>query len=289
MRPDKQISKSKEVIQEVMQLNLAVIADSIISKIIRNAKKATKSNMINAIRNIKASGLQNYKSDLLASLAVISSESLDQARKEVPNKKKIKLMENEERLLFGEFDNLPPKLRKKVKTSTDLTVSTQISDLEKAIYFQYTSSLASGKNIDEIKFDLDDKAESYITGNAIQAGSAVMAANIVNQTRSEFLFNSEVSEEIEAYEFINGDPVSPICSDLAGTIFRKDDPNAFRYTPPLHYNCKSWIRPILKLKKNSKVSSLDSQVTKTGKKSIQFHDISDAYTHECQEKCQINL
>jgi len=288
MRANKQIKKASEEIRKAMQLNLANISASIILRVMKNYKKLPNAQKRNAIKDIKASGLNVYKSDLLAAMAVASFDALSQARNEVPKAKKVKLMENEERLLFGEFEKLPPDIRKRIKSSNELLIGTQIADLEKAIFFQFLSSLASEKSEKEIEFDMIEKSSSYIEGNAIKAGAAVTAANIVNEARNAFFFNKETLEQIEAFQFMNGDPVSPICNDLAGTIFRKDDPDAFRYTPPLHYNCKSWIRPIIVLKKGQEIQKLEPS-TKELKDSIQFSDINEASSDACQNRCCIHL
>jgi len=265
----KQITKSKEAIQDVMQMNLALIAESIIAKVIGKAKRLTPSQMGNAIKDISPSGINAYKSDLKAALAVVSSDALDQARTEVPAAKSVKLMENEERLLFGEFENLPPKVRKRINDANQLLIGTQIADLEKTLFFQFNSSSSAEKPIKEIESDMNEKAEKYITGSSIQAGSGVIAATTVNDARNAFFFEPEVLEEIAAFQFMNEAPVSAICKDLAGAIFPTSDPNAFRFTPPLHYNCKSWIRPILKLSKNMNVERLKPS-TREIEDTIQF-------------------
>ena len=267
---NKQIKKSSEAIKEVMQLNLADIADSIISQIIGKAKGLTPAKMLDATKNIMPKGSNKYKSDLKATLAVISSDALDQVRLEVPTAKDVKLMENEHRLLFGEFEELPAKIRTRIDNANQLIIGTQIADLEKAIYFQYNSSVTSGKGIKEVESDIRDKAEKYIMGNAIIAGATLSASNIVNDSRNAFFFTDDVLSEIEAFQFMNDSPVAAICKDLAGKYFPIDDPNHFRYTPPLHYNCTSWIRPVLRVKKGVKVEKLVP--TKTGAKSIQFNE-----------------
>jgi NAD+--asparagine ADP-ribosyltransferase len=79
-----------------------------------------------------------------------------------------------------------------------------------------------------------------------------------------------VKEEIDAFEFVNGDPVSEVCQDLAGTVFDKDDPDLFRYTPPLHWNCKSYIRPILKGNLGNKTIEKLKPSSKKIEETIQF-------------------
>lgn len=269
----RQIKKSTEEIKDIMQLNLATIAESMIDQVIRNAKRLPRSKVLDSTKGVHPTGVNAYKSDLKATLSVVSSEALDQVRKEIPTAKNVKLMEDETRLLFGEFEQLPASIRKRIDNANQLLIGTQISDLEKAIFFQFGSSVASDKTIREIEFDLNEKSEKYITGNAIQAGSSVSAATAVNDARNAFFFDDKVLEEIAAFEFVNLSPVAQICKDLAGKIFPKDDPNHFRYTCPLHFNCKSWYRPILKLKKGQVPERLSP--TKAGIKSIQFTENFD--------------
>lgn len=288
MKANKQIKKAGDEIENVMQRNLASIADSIIKRLIKKAKSLPNSRMLDAVKGIKPSGLNIYKSDLKATMAVVASDALDYARNEIPKAKKVKLMENEERLLFGEFENLPPKIRKRIETSNQLLIGTQIADLEKAIFFQFNSSVVAEKDIKNIEYDVNEKAQSFIGGNSIKAGAAVTAANMVNEVRTAFFFSDEVLEEIEAFEFMNGDPVSAVCTDLAGTIFSKNDPDAFKYTPPLHYNCKSWIRPILKLKKGQEIKKLKPSTQKI-EETIQFSSIQDACSPLCHDRCGLNL
>ena len=284
----KQIKESKESIQDVMQINLAKIAESMVSQIMKKANSLPKSQILNSTKDVKPNGQNQYKSELKSAIAVVSSDAIDQARSEVPAAKNVKLMENEERLLFGEFEKLPPDIRRRINSANTLLIGTQISDLEKAIFFQFNSSVASDKTMKEIEFDMNEKAEAYITGPSITSGSTVVAANAVNEARNAFFFKDDVLDQIEAFQFMNGDPVSVICNDLEGIIFDKNDPNAFRFTPPLHFNCKSWIRPILKLKKGQEIEKFKPS-TKEIEDTIQFSDIEEASSPCCHDRCHIHL
>ena len=266
----KDIEKAALQIKDVMQMNLATITDDMISQIMVNYRKSTPSTQINSTKNIKQRGVNKYKQEILASMSTVSFDAFQQVRTEVPAAKNVKLMENEERLLFGEFEKLPTAVQKRLKLSSQQLIGAQMADLEKAIFFQFGSSIVNTDSAKEIQADMEDKAEKYITGPAVTSGSTLNAANTVNEARNAFFFDDQVLEEIEAFQFMNGDPVSPICQWLAGKIFPKNHPNHLRFTPPLHYNCKSWIRPILTLKKSQKVEKLNPP--KTAKESIQFRE-----------------
>ena len=64
---------------------------------------------------------------------------------------------------------------------------------------------------------------------------------MINESRTAAFFDDKVLEEIESFTFVNADPQAPICKDLAGRTFRKDDPGAKMNFPPLHHNCESYI------------------------------------------------
>ena len=243
----KQITEGKVALKELMSEHLAEIADSIISRVMTKLADLPESRRMNAIVDITPVGQASYKEQLLEAMAFIASDALEQVRKEIPNGKRVKLAEwNEHGVQLGEYESLPVAVRNKISKSAFLLFDTQLADLQKAIFFQFSHSVDSTDSMDLIRADLEEAAEDYVTGNAIEAGAGSIAAQVINDTRTEFLDSDEAKDEIEAYEFVNGDPVSPICQDLAGTVFDKDDPNRFRYTPPLHFNCKSYIVPILK-------------------------------------------
>jgi SPP1 gp7 family putative phage head morphogenesis protein len=101
-------------------------------------------------------------------------------------------------------------------------------------------------SLEQIQADLNDSAIGWLDGTALETGASLNASTIINSARNAFFFDDQVLEEVEAFEFVNGDPVTEICQDLNGTVFAKDDPAADRYMPPLHWNCKSYIVPILK-------------------------------------------
>lgn len=238
--PKKLITEGSLALRDVMQEGLSVIAQNMIDQIIAKYNSLTESQQLNAIKDISPVGVAEYKDQLLTALSVIASDAIEMARKEVPKKKNVRLAENEddtkEIIMLAEFDHLPPALQKKMKAYQQLLIDTQVADLEKAVYFQYASSVGTTDSASILAQDLKDTAEDYITGSSVISGAGTTAANVVNGSRLLFFDDPSVSEEIESYTFTNGDPVSQICQDLAGTTFSKDDPEAARYYPPLHHN-----------------------------------------------------
>jgi hypothetical protein len=233
------IQENAKDLRVIMDVHLTEIADGLISQIMGRVRRLIPSERLDAIRNIELTGVQEYKGLIQDAMVVIAENAIDQARKEVPKAKKVKLEDTR-------LSKLPPKLRDKIKTRSQLLVGKQIGDLQKVIEFAYATAEDTTDSDDQLEADLKDSAIGWLDGTAVETGSVITSATIINEARNSFFYDDDVLDEIDAFEFVNGDPVSPICQDLAGTVFEKDDPDAFRYTPPLHWNCKSYIVPILK-------------------------------------------
>lgn len=260
----KLMREAQKGLKEIMQVQLAVIADNMISQVMAAARKLPTSKRLDALHGITPKGIQEYRSLLLDGIVLIAEDGIESARKEVPKAKKVKL---------ARIDRFTPKLRDKMKTRTELLIGKQIGDLQKVIEFAYATNEDTTDSDDTVEQDLRDSALGWLDGTALEAGASITASTVINDARDAFFFDPEVLEEIEAFQFVNGDPVTDICQDLEGTIFAKDDPDMFRYTPPLHWNCKSYIIPIVNGNlKGREIEKLEPS-TKELKEQIQFHDV----------------
>lgn len=269
----KDIRQAGKDLKLIMQQGLSEISENMIAQISAAMKSLTPSTRLEALNNIVPEGINAYKADVLDAMVVLSIESLAGARKEVPKAKKVRLTKTN-------INQLPPKLREKIITRNQLLVGRQISDLQSVIEFAYAMNEDTTDSDDTVMQDMRDSAVGFIDGTAIEAGANLTAATVINEAREAFFFDDEVLQEIEAFEFVNGDPVSPICQDLAGTVFAKDDPDLFRYTPPLHYNCKSAIFPILNGNLGSReVTKLEPSKAELNKY-VQFDEHSH---HDCEK------
>jgi hypothetical protein len=269
----KTINEAKKDLKTIMQNHLSVIGESIIDQIGSKMKGLTPSNRLNALNNITPKGVNEYKSIMLDALTVIAIESIEDAKKSIPKAKKVKLA-------APNIDKLPAKLRDKIITRNQLLVGKQVGDLQAVIEFAYATNEDTTDSDDQVLDDMRDSALGFIDGTAIEAGSGVTASTIINEAREAFFFDDEVLEEVDAFMFVNGDPVSPICQDLAGTIFDKNDPNLFRYTPPLHWNCKSYIEPVLK----GDLGNREVEKLKPSKSSLDKYVQFSDNNHKCDHK-----
>ncbi len=135
----------------------------------------------------------------------------------------------------------PKKLRDKLITLILLTAGYQDSDLEKAAYFSFNENLDTLDEAALVK-EIKTQVDRYFAKSIIQTAALNMAATVVNSTRKETFLSPEVAPEIESFVFMNPDPVSDICRALNGKVFSKEEFESSPLTPPLHHNCKSYIR-----------------------------------------------
>lgn len=239
----KQIREASELLRDFMQEQLGEIGDGLISDLMSAARRATPAQRTRLAKDLKPSGVVAYRTELREWFASIAVDAIDQARKEVPKAKNVRLAET---ITLSDYDRLPPSLARRIQNQVELLVNKQIGDLMSVIQFAYSTSEDETDSMDTVETDVRESALGWLEGSAIESGASLNAATTINSARNAFFFDDDVLEEIEAFEFVNGDPVTEICQDLAGTIFAKDDAESARYQPPLHWNCKSSIQPILK-------------------------------------------
>lgn len=235
--PKTQMREGSIALKTIMQTELEKLAYNMVKQIISRAKRLTPSQRLKALKKIDWPGEQAYQQKITQALTDIAGDSIRQAQKELPKAKRMKLVETN-------FDDLPLDLQAKITKQSQLLVGTQLSDLEQNLFYQYTDSYDTTDDFDVLADDLNQAAIEYIDGQAIIAGANLLSAKVVNDSRNAFFFQKDTLDQVDAFVFTNGDPVTEICTDLAGTVFAKDDPNMFRYTPPLHWNCKSYIEPV---------------------------------------------
>lgn len=233
------IGDSQDRVRTLMSEQLASIGKDLVGQVMKSYRSLPDSQKHDAINGISATGSREYYQELKQLLANIAGESIAGARKEVPKAKNATLADD------TKFESLPAALQKRLLTQSRLLVSTTMNDLEKVVFLQFGDSVESTDSADIIEADIGGAVETFTEGSSVVAAGGNAASRIVNEARSAFFFDDAVLSEIESFTFVNGDPVSDICQSLAGKTFRKDDPEADRYFPPLHHNCKSYIVPNL--------------------------------------------
>jgi len=234
--PRKQITNDTKRMRELMEENVLKMGNTLTEDIMRKLKKTTESTRLTAINDQKVKGTAAYKTELLAALTNMSIQALTRARSEIPAKKNVKLAH-----LPSNLKDLPKSIQKQLKAESDLIVTTQGSDMEKALFFQFRSSMDQPDPM--VQADLFEKSEKQSTSPSVIAAAGNTTARVINESRNAFFFDDDVLEGISAFKFNNpkDERSSAICFNLANRIFRKDDPRSSEFFPPLHHNCRSFL------------------------------------------------
>ena len=259
-----QLTTSAKLVSEAMAKELDKRTIDLIDNIGNRMARVKPSEWRRVLRTQeKLQASQEYQRGLKKALTEVAGRAINQARNEVPGGRKIKVFENIKgrmsyQLVDDSFKNLPPKTRELILTDSKLAVDSQFTSISNAVIFQANSAVDETEDINVIKKRMSEEKDRRIQGQgktgingAIVTAGADLTAKSYNTARIEFFQVPEVLEKIEAFQFQNTDPKSPICQDLNGTIFKKDDPESDRYLPPLHHNCKSFIVPLFDLQGKS--------------------------------------
>ncbi len=155
-----------------------------------------------------------------------------------------------------------------IKSRVETLASTQMDDLKKKIDLQYQNSVGSTDSEKTLFHDLDQARLDFNSSPVIYTGPDILASQNINES---ILKETEGEPEVESYTFVavDDDSTSDICAELNGRTFSKDDPDLFRYHPPLHHNCRSYMAVNLKsFKGNPEITKDPLELTKGAQSDI---------------------
>jgi hypothetical protein len=285
-----QFDTDKEALKALMVASLQGIYGELKSSLVSAYKAASPENKIKAGTELVKPDLSVYKNKLKNFLGQVAAKNYGAAARETSSSAK-KLTEHFETIKLaldsapegaGYYDALPPAIKKLVQAQAELIAETQEADLEKIVSFQFTSSNTATDDLDVIQKDIDESVARTLGGSnkggmSVEAAASNAVAHVANQARTEYFFEPEVLDGIESFTLENSDPVSDICTELAGKTFAPDDPQVDEYTPPLHHLCKSRMRANLKGAKGNPEIDGKVKVSEDAKKSMTLSERVNFY------------
>ena len=274
----KQAKTTSDVIREKMTFS----AEKLVNDVMNKYKKLSEAQKVNAIAGIKVGGTAQFKRVMKGVLTTTAKESLDMVYKEVPSVGKIKLADNQElinvlladdatlvKAAKQDFKNLPTHVKLLIEKQANRIVDSSLANIENRIAFQYMSDVQTINDENRIRQNLEDAVKEEIEAAKYDTAGRNTNAQIVNQTRNEYLFSKEVKAAVTAYRYTNSDPKSAICQKLSGRVFATNDAEFAAFSPPLHHNCKSYLTPVLSA--NPDIQPLPP-ITEAERKSITLSD-----------------
>lgn len=256
------ISSSAKKISETIKDALKLSGEKFINDTMNKYKQLPDEKKQNATSGVVVGGSRKFKDSLKQSLTEAAALSISQARKEIPSKKDVQLKSSEKDIemiveKYGDFSevklndysSLPAYIQVLVSKQADLISEDTLNQMKAKLSFTYSSIDLKTKDSNVIKQNMQETLNDFISSPQVAIKGENVSALMVNEGRGSFFFDDDVIDEIHSFTFINRDPKSPICIELAGVTFNSNDAESLRYTPPLHHNCKSYLRANLKTSK----------------------------------------
>jgi len=181
-------------------------------------------------------------------------------------------------LIFGDYLSFPQK--QAIAAKAEVFSETQKNDIVKAVDLQYQSSLGYAEDA-QLEQDMDDASEKAINGPMTVAGPDVQASQIVNETLDEAAkkYSEETGIEIISHTFVavDDDATTELCSELDGSTFTPEDPDFKKYTPPLHFNCRSFMQVNTSETKDNPEITGAPKLSKAAQKQLQLSEPEPAF------------
>ena len=225
-------------------------------------KQLPESKKQSATDKITVGGKTQFKKALKAIFSETMSLAIEQAKKEVPTDKVIKLSSKSadfEKVaaLFpdyadeqiNELSKFPAHIQLLIAKQAELISEDVTTELIAALNFNFSGNELKTISADIIQQNMEETLAGYLENNTLTIKGDNISAMLVNEGRETYFQNDDVFEMIHSYTFMNADPKSPVCRALAGITFNTNDFESLRYSPPLHHGCKSYLRANLKTSK----------------------------------------
>lgn len=242
----KLIKQESKKIDELLYNDMLQRTDKYLNKAQEVLKKTKKNGRRNALAKIDIPDKKLLKDDLLSAMARVTAIATEDVKKELGLNPNLKLDELEDLL-----NSLTPESRAKLKTEIEAITQTQDDEFKKRMFFIASQKIDTTDSVDLLIADMRKARDSYINSGAFKVVATNLVSGSVNTARNSVFQTPEVFEEIESFEIVNPSPVAPICKELAGRVFTKDE-YLTQDLPPYHHNCETTVRAQLKGQKNIK-------------------------------------
>lgn len=256
------MSASAKKISDVIRASLEFSGAKYINDTINRYKQLPDAKKQNATSTVAVGGSKKFKDALKVALAETASNAINAVKKEIPAAKNIELSSTEKDMLrlkevYGDYSEiklnenskLPAYIQVLIAKQAELISEQSLADMQAKLAFTFSSIELKSKDIDIIKQNMEENLSDYVKSPQVVIKGENVSALMVNEGRSAVFNEPDVLETIHSYTFMNRAPKSAICQELAGTTFNTNDAESLRYTPPLHHNCKSYLRANLKVSK----------------------------------------
>lgn len=251
----KLMSNQGEKVSETIKASLRFSGKKFIADTMNRYRQLSKDKKQSATSTVIMGGSAKFKSALKSNLAETMKLAINSAAKEIGLSKELKLNSsdfdlNRMKETYGDFSEVklnelsifPAHIQVLIAKQSELISQQSLEDLKAKLSFSFSSIELKSNDEDVIEQNMEESLDDFVEGNTVSIKGDNVSALMVNEGRNSVFFDAEAEDKIHSFTFINAAPQSPICRELAGTTFNTNDAESLRYTPPLHHNCKSYLR-----------------------------------------------
>ena len=262
--PKALITSKATVVATSIREALTSASGKYVNDVMKKYKQLPEAKQQNATNDTKIGFQATLKKDLKRILTATTVDAIDMARTEIPAASDVQLNTSEKDMLrmtekygdiseikLNDFSKLPPHIQVLIAKQAGLITDDSLTELKKRLDFSFSGILLKTGDEAVIQQKLEDESDKFIKSGQIDVKGTNASSTMVNEGRESFFFEPEVLDTIHSFTFVNHDPKSAICKELAGSTYNTNDAESLRYTPPLHHNCKSYIRANLKSSKGT--------------------------------------
>lgn len=197
--------------------------------------------------NVAAQGLKDvtlnqnavnaYKKNMGIRLASVAQKAYDNAKKDAaPHLKKLNAATNP--------NQLPSKtLTSFIINQSDLAVDKQVTNL-KDISLLIANTASTKGYTNEMTLALIEQAQDDFIENGNNAELTNTTSIAQATSMGEMEYYKAIENNLWGYEFANVSPETQICQSLVGQTYATGSAEMLLVSPPLHYRCKSYWKPI---------------------------------------------
>jgi len=236
---NKFVEKNKPLLTDFMRDNLTVIKE----KLLLNLEKILNKGQIpqRGILNLDVPLINNYRKGLVKKVSYFVGDGFLKAKQDAKgHTTKLKLAE----IPDVDPNNLPDNLKVYAKNMSNNVIDGQTTSMKVKAVFVAQNKIDRGFTVNQTMAEVNKSLDEYIASGQIATTSSHL---ITDGSNVGFMdFGKQNADLIQAYQFVAVDDgqTTDICRWLNGHIYSVGGAMLSQVQPPLHYNCRSFMRPI---------------------------------------------
>ncbi len=251
------IARSFDAFEQRFNDEVKVLTDKEKKRILAEIKAAVQANDTAALMEISA----DFKGDLAKQYAQISKEIFETGKKTASDEMQVKVPGTDKDvsgMYRAQADHMEGKI------ADDIT-----NTARDEAFYQIQKWVSTATILKQIEKALDQKIEKLVraTTSAAVGGAFNTGRIAVYEANPDKIYAFQYTAVID-------NRTTNICKSMHGRVIAKDDPDFYRFAPPLHTNCRSfWVEILNNEFIKPKISSIPASIPRDRTGYTNFQDL----------------